>query len=130
MVLARSLPVFGQPQTAAPAQPALAIVALPVIRARLRFGADTSYAIIDQTSETYVVSSLGDVELDGNDRSNKWSGMRYSLSLSRSFTGVTLRAQYFAYPSIQTAFQPVDEQNKPKNSASYLRFSADYQFGL
>ena len=103
---------------------------LPVIRARLRFGADTSYAIFDQTSETYIVSTFGDVELDGKSRTGKWSGMRYSLSLSRSFMGIMLRAQYFTYPSIQTAFQPVDGQNKPMNSASYLRFSADYQFGF
>lgn len=103
---------------------------LPVIRARFRFGLDTSYAIFDQTSESYVVSTFGDVELDGKSRTGKWSGMRYSLSLSRSFMGIMLRAQYFVYPSIQTAFQPVDEQNKPKNSASYLRFSADYQLGF
>jgi hypothetical protein len=103
---------------------------LPFIRARFRFGVDTSYAIFDQTSETYVVSTLGDVELDGKSRTGNWSGMRYSLSVSRSFMGIMLRAQYFAYPSIQTAFQPVDKQNKPQNSASYLRFSADYQFGF
>jgi hypothetical protein len=103
---------------------------LPVIRARLHFALNTSFAIFDMTSKGYVVSQFGVVELDGKSRVLKWSGIRYSLSLSRNFMGVTLRAQYFAYPSIQTAFQPVDEQGKPVNSASYLRFSADYQLGF
>ncbi|GAB4435258.1 MAG: hypothetical protein OHK0011_18420 [Turneriella sp.] len=103
---------------------------IPVIRARLRFAADTSYAVFDQTSETYVVSPFGDVELDGKSRAGNWSGMRYQLSLSRSFQGVTLRAQYFTYPNIQAAFQPVDGQNKPVDSLHYFRFAADYRYPL
>ena len=57
---------------------------IPVVRLRFKFAADTSFAISDHTSETYVFSTFGDVELDGKSRTGKWSGMRYSLSLSRS----------------------------------------------
>lgn len=104
---------------------------IPVIKVRSQFAVDTSYALIDDTSKVYVVSPFsGSYSLEGTGRTGNFSGIRYRFSFSRSYKGVLFNLQYFAYPNITTAFQPVDEQNKPRSSAGYLRFSAEYQWGF
>lgn len=104
---------------------------IPVVRVRSLFGIDTSYALIDDTSKAYVVLPFsGTYSLEGMGRSANFSGIRYRFSFSRSYLGVRFGLQYFAYPNITTAFQPVDEQNRLRNSAGYLRFSAEYQWGF
>ncbi len=102
---------------------------IPVVGVLARLDLGSSFALYDQTSERYVIS-FGEADLDGLSRKSQWSGWRYSLSFSRSYWGANFRLWYVAYPSIAESFQPVDEQNKLRNSAGYLGLSASYRLGL
>jgi hypothetical protein len=103
---------------------------IPFILTHLNIMAGTSVAIIDDTSKYYAVDAFGGVTLEGSGRTGKFSGLRLGVGLSKYFAGAGFHANFYTYPSIPTAYQPLDTKNAAKTSVSYIKFGADYRFDL
>ncbi|MCS6971390.1 MAG: hypothetical protein NZL89_00055 [Leptospiraceae bacterium] len=104
---------------------------IPILGIHARLVLDTSFAVLDDTAKAYTTSPIGGTaSLEGTGRAGKWSGLRYHLLLNKRFGGLILELQYFSYPAIRTAFQPVDARNRSQSSLSYIRFSISYRLAI